>query len=413
MAQLGIRNITKKYDNTEVLKGINLQIRDGEFISLVGPSGCGKSTMLRIISGLEQQTSGSISISGEKIDTKRPKDRDLAMVFQSYALYPHLTVFDNIAVPLRMRQLTTLQRLPLFGRFMSGHKATEMQIDTSVTNVADMLDIQHLLKRKPGQLSGGQRQRVAVGRAMVREPKAFLMDEPLSNLDTKLRVHMRTEIAQLHKRLSTTFIYVTHDQAEAMSMSDRIAVMMDGEILQLDTPSELYNNPNCIRVAEFIGSPKINLLPATISDQNLIVLAGKQLPLLTPELMPGQKIQCGIRSEALEVVSSHPDLLSGIITHIENLGSDYLLHIKIEGSDQHVVVREEPQAAMAIRINDTVGITLPAKGIMLFAKDGARIQTPVKEATHFSLLVNQVEVLTKGDLALSPEAVNQSLNHAC
>ncbi|HHB75708.1 MAG TPA: ABC transporter ATP-binding protein [Desulfobulbus sp.] len=374
MNQVGIRNISKNYGEAQVLRSVNLQIQDGEFISLVGPSGCGKTTLLRIISGLEKQTRGSISIGGRPVDSKPPKDRDIAMVFQSYALYPHLSVFDNIAVPLKMRHLSTIQRLPLFGRFVAGRRATEKEIRKSVNQVTDMLGISHLHNRKPGQLSGGQKQRVAVGRAMVRKPKAFLMDEPLSNLDSKLRVHMRTEIAQLHKRLKTTFIYVTHDQAEAMTMSDRIAVIMDGEILQLDTPSNLYNNPGCIRVAEFIGSPKINILPTTVAEDRRLRVAGKTI-LPDAEFPPGQGMQCGIRPEAMGLAQPQEDLICGKVRYLENLGSDYLIYIAVDGVEQQVIVREAPKIAQSVSINDAVGLVVSPSSLMLFAQDGVRIPT--------------------------------------
>lgn len=212
MAGLSIENITKRFGETEVLKGVSLDIADGEFVSLVGPSGCGKSTLLRIIAGLEEQCSGDIWIGGNSVAGQRAADRNLSMVFQSYALYPHLTVGENIAVPLRMRRLNGLQRLPLVGNFMPGARSVTDGIVRDTTHAAEMLEIGHLVNRKPGQLSGGQRQRVALGRALVREPAAFLLDEPLSNLDAKLRVQTRAEIAQLHRRLAATFIYVTHDQ---------------------------------------------------------------------------------------------------------------------------------------------------------------------------------------------------------
>ena len=237
MAGLSITSVTKRFGETEVLKGVTLDVADSEFVSLVGPSGCGKSTLLRIIAGLEDPTHGKIFIGGEDVTGVRAADRNLSMVFQSYALYPHLTVAENIAVPLRMRSLSASQRLPVIGPFLPGAKDRSAQIASAVNDAAEMLEIGALLDRKPGQLSGGQRQRVALGRALVRNPAAFLLDEPLSNLDAKLRVQTRAEIAQLHRRLNATFVYVTHDQVEAMTMSDRIAVMMDGEILQCDAPS--------------------------------------------------------------------------------------------------------------------------------------------------------------------------------
>ena len=214
MAEIDLRHIEKSYGETAVVKKVSLTIRSGEFLTLVGPSGCGKSTLLRIIAGLEAQDSGEVVVAGRCVDDKRPKERDVAMVFQSYALYPHLSVFDNLALPLRTRRLSFAQRLPLIGRALPGRGGVEAAIRAEVEQAASMLDIAHLLQRKPGQLSGGQRQRVALGRAMVRHPAVFLMDEPLSNLDAKLRVQMRAEITALHRRLGVTFVYVTHDQAE-------------------------------------------------------------------------------------------------------------------------------------------------------------------------------------------------------
>jgi multiple sugar transport system ATP-binding protein len=281
MASVTIREIDKSFGATEVLKSVSLDIEDGEFIVLVGPSGCGKSTLLRIIAGLEKQSGGNIVIGDRVVDDLHASRRDTAMVFQSYALYPHLSVADNISVPLRMRQLSFLQRFPLINHIIPGTKEAKANIDKEVHNVTETLGISELLQRKPGQLSGGQRQRVAVGRAMVRHPQAFLMDEPLSNLDAERRVQMRAEIAELHRRLESTFIYVTHDQSEAMTMADRVAVMMDGELLQVASPKEVYENPSDIRVAEFIGSPKINILPAKVDKTGKISIGGMTLSGIT------------------------------------------------------------------------------------------------------------------------------------
>ena len=274
MAKIELNGVRKTFDQTAILKGIDLTIEDGEFIALIGPSGCGKSTLLRIIAGLEPQSSGEVRIDGVQVDGVRPSARNLAMVFQSYALYPHLSVFDNIAVPLRMRRHSALARMPLIGRLHPERGRTERGIREDVERVAAQLELAALLKRKPGQLSGGQRQRVAVGRAIVRQPVGFLFDEPLSNLDAKLRVHMRAELAQLHRQLKTTFVYVTHDQAEAMTMSSRIAVMIEGNIVQIGTPAEVYENPRDIRVAEFVGSPKINAMPGVIREDRGLEAAG-------------------------------------------------------------------------------------------------------------------------------------------
>ena len=251
MADVKLKNIVKKYPNGFVaVKNFNLEIKDKEFIIFVGPSGCGKSTTLRMIAGLEDISNGELYIDDKLCNTVSPKDRDIAMVFQNYALYPHMTVYDNMAFALKLR------------------KVPKDEIDKKVREAAKILDLEHLLDRKPKALSGGQRQRVAMGRAIVRSPKVFLMDEPLSNLDAKLRVQMRSEISKLHHKLQTTFIYVTHDQTEAMTLGTRIVVLKDGIIQQVDTPQNLYNAPDNLFVAGFIGSPQMNFIDATISKDD-------------------------------------------------------------------------------------------------------------------------------------------------
>lgn len=249
MATVSFKNIGKSYGDLEVVKDFNLEIKDQEFVVLVGPSGCGKSTSLRMLAGLEEITGGDIFIGSTRVNDMPPKDRDIAMVFQNYALYPHMNVYENMAFGLKLR------------------KYSNQEIQQRVQEAAAILGIEHLLQRKPKELSGGQRQRVAIGRAIVREPQAFLMDEPLSNLDAKLRVQMRAELAKLHQRLKTTIIYVTHDQTEAMTMGDRIVVMKDGVIQQVASPQELYQKPVNMFVAGFIGSPSMNFIPCTIKEQ--------------------------------------------------------------------------------------------------------------------------------------------------
>jgi multiple sugar transport system ATP-binding protein len=334
MAQIELSAIRKSFDGTDVLKGIDFRIEDGEFISLVGPSGCGKSTLLRIIAGLEPQNSGQIRIDGLAVDGIRPSARNLAMVFQSYALYPHLSSFDNIAVPLRMRRLSAIERLPLLGALLPTRRAKERLISADIAGIAEQLDITPLLRRKPGQLSGGQRQRVAVGRAMVREPRAFLFDEPLSNLDAKLRVHMRAELAELHRRLKATFVYVTHDQAEAMTMSSRIAVMMAGELIQAGTPAEIYNDPCDIRVAEFVGSPKINILPGRIRKDGGIDVLGTAFKLACAAAPSDCRV--GVRPERIELGAGP---FSGTVVHLENLGAEAFVHLAIEGAGLRLIAR--------------------------------------------------------------------------
>ncbi|AEG57297.1 ABC transporter ATP-binding protein [Sinorhizobium meliloti] len=310
MSAITFDRIRKSYGATQVLRDVSLSIESGEFLTLLGPSGCGKSTLLRILAGLERQDGGSVRIGERLVDDLRPKRRDVAMVFQSYALYPHMTVAGNMAVPLRMRRLNSWQRLPLVGKLLRGTRPTLAEIDSEVSRTAAALGIGHLLARKPGQLSGGQRQRVAVGRAMVREPAVFLMDEPLSNLDAKLRVQMRAEIKELHKRLGVTFIYVTHDQAEAMTLSDRVAVMLDGELLQVAPPRDIYADPHDRRVAEFIGSPKINMLDGAVIERGLMATSGAKLSV--PEsIAPGTKLTVGIRPEAFSLITK-PDTPNGI-----------------------------------------------------------------------------------------------------
>jgi multiple sugar transport system ATP-binding protein len=370
MAEITIAKIGKSFGDTRVLTDVDLSIREGEFLTLVGPSGCGKSTLLRIIAGLEHQDQGSIVIGDQTVDDVAPKDRDLAMVFQSYALYPHLTVAGNMAVPLRMRRQNSLQRLPLIGSLVPGTAETKLGIERDVLHAAKTLGIEELLDRKPGQLSGGQRQRVALGRAMVRQPVAFLMDEPLSNLDAALRLRMRAELVDLHRDLGTTFIYVTHDQAEAMTMSDRIAVMMAGEILQCAPPDEIYNNPADIRVAQFIGAPAINLLPVEIDGDGDVCLFGVEIGLRTNFSRGAVKI--GIRPEAL-TLSSAATPLRGVLRHLENLGAEAFAQIEMPTLDDRVVVRLEPKAARGLRLGDELSLDFDDSAALLFDQSGKRV----------------------------------------
>ncbi|NVN85286.1 MAG: ABC transporter ATP-binding protein [Rhodopseudomonas sp.] len=369
MAAIELSAIRKSFDRTDVLKGIDLKIEPGEFISLVGPSGCGKSTLLRIIAGLETQTSGQVRIDGEAVDGVRPSARNLAMVFQSYALYPHLTVFDNIAVPLRMRRLSAAQRLPLLGRLIPSRHRTERGIREDVERVAALLEISPLLSRKPGQLSGGQRQRVAVGRAIVRQPKAFLFDEPLSNLDAKLRVHMRAEIAQLHRRLKTTFVYVTHDQAEAMTMSGRIAVMIDGHLVQVGKPADVYDNPRDIRVAEFVGSPKINVLPGMVRADRGVEALGRPLELSAAAAAGACRI-C-VRPERIELGGGP---FAGTVTHLENMGAEAFVHVGCDGMVIPLVARIDDPRRLP-EIGAPIGFGFAADAVRAFDASGKRIET--------------------------------------
>jgi len=373
MAEIELRNISKSFGSTEVIKSLDLSVSNGEFITIVGPSGCGKSTLLRIIAGLENQSTGDVEIDGNVVNNTRASERDLAMVFQSYALYPHLTVQQNLMVPLKLRRLSILERFPIIGWLMPNRRSKLGEIVNKVQLASETLQITHLLDRKPGQLSGGQQQRVAVGRAMVREPVAFLMDEPLSNLDAGLRVHMRAEISELHRDLKTTFIYVTHDQAEALTMSDRMAVMMDGEILQLDTPNEIYNNPSNIRVAEFVGSPKINILQGECDEKGNISCFGIKI---TDSIKLAQKgnISVGIRPEHMEMVSSNDkNVFKGKIVYRENLGSDIFLHLTVNEGEQKIIVRSEPSMVINSAIGDSVMIGWDEQKVMVFDVDGKNV----------------------------------------
>jgi len=373
MAEIELRSISKSFGSTEVIKSLDLSISNGEFITIVGPSGCGKSTLLRIIAGLENQSTGDVVIDGNVVNKTRASERDLAMVFQSYALYPHLTVQQNLMVPLKLRRLSFLERFPIIGWFMPNRRSKLDELVSKVQAASETLQITHLLDRKPGQLSGGQQQRVAVGRAMVREPVAFLMDEPLSNLDAGLRVHMRAEISELHRDLKTTFIYVTHDQAEALTMSDRMAVMMDGEILQLDTPHEIYNNPSNIRVAEFVGSPKINILQGEYDEKGNINCFGTKI---TDSIKLAQKgdVSVGIRPEHMELVSSNnKNAFKGEIVYKENLGSDIFLHLTVNEGEQKIIVRSEPSMVINSAVGDQVMIGWDEQKVMVFDVGGKNV----------------------------------------
>ena len=325
MASVTMKNIRKVYDKTVLaVDEFNLDIADKEFVVLVGPSGCGKSTALRMIAGLEEITAGELFIGERKMNAVEPKNRNIAMVFQNYALYPHMTVYENIAFGLRMRKLP------------------RREIDAKVREAAEILEISDLLKRKPKALSGGQRQRVAIGRAIVRSPDVFLMDEPLSNLDAKLRGQMRTELIQLRRRLNTTFVYVTHDQTEAMTLGDRIVVMNQGHIMQIGTPSEVFNRPANLFVAGFIGTPQMNFLNATLETRSgtaAALAAGTRIPLpdgyARPEL-DAKPVILGIRPEHILVRDG--DGIPASVEVRELLGSTVDLHLRVGGEMLEAIV---------------------------------------------------------------------------
>ncbi|MDK1494251.1 ABC transporter ATP-binding protein [Sinorhizobium sp. 7-81] len=342
-----LSKIAKGYGGSQVLRDIDLAINAGEFMTLVGPSGCGKSTLLKILAGLDQADGGSIEIGGRVVNGLRPSQRNIAMVFQSYALYPHMRVRDNLAMPLIMANLPFVARMPVIGGLVPGMSAKRRQINSTVGEVSKSLGMEALLERKPSELSGGQRQRVALGRAMVRQPGVFLMDEPLSNLDAALRTQVRTELVELQRRLNATFLYVTHDQVEAMTMSGKIAIMMDGAIVQVATPAVIYAAPADVRVARFIGSPPINILPAEIGDRGELHLFGESQNLRTG-LMAGDQAQIGIRPEDVTFVAQTHlrgacPYYEGRIRLIENLGNEVILYLMLAGDKQIPVTARLPQ----------------------------------------------------------------------
>jgi sn-glycerol 3-phosphate transport system ATP-binding protein len=320
MADITLKAVKKKYVNHQVIHGVDVNIADGEFIVIVGPSGCGKSTLLRMIAGLELITEGEIAIGGTVVNNLEPKDRDIAMVFQNYALYPHMSVYDNMAYGLRIRGFS------------------KAQIEERVQKAAKILELGNLLQRKPRELSGGQRQRVAMGRAIVREPKAFLFDEPLSNLDAKLRVQMRLEIQKLHRELGTTSIFVTHDQVEAMTLANRMIVMNGGVVEQIGAPMEVYDDPASLFVAGFIGSPAMNFLPGKVAGESLQLGANLSVPLpssLRGKFADGHAVTLGIRPEHLADAPSGG--MPFRIDSVEALGADSLVHGVL--ADAQVIIR--------------------------------------------------------------------------
>ena len=364
MASLSFQHVYKKYDGGVVaVSDFNLEVADKEFVILVGPSGCGKSTTLRMLAGLEDISEGEIYIEDRLINDVLPKDRDIAMVFQNYALYPHMTVRDNMAFSLKLK------------------KMPKEEINRRVTEAAKILEIEHLLERKPKALSGGQRQRVALGRAIVRDPKVFLMDEPLSNLDAKLRVQMRVEITKLHHRLKTTFVYVTHDQTEAMTMGTRIVVMKDGFIQQVDSPTELYDNPINTFVAGFIGMPPMNFINATINVEGSdVYISFENVTVKLPERYAveevmerdGQEVIFGVRPEAITdeatFVTDHPETaFSADVDVVEMLGAETYLYVTVNGA-LPLTCRVDPTTSQST-VGQVVDLAIDTNRIHIFDKD--------------------------------------------
>jgi multiple sugar transport system ATP-binding protein len=351
MARVQLKNIVKKYPNSDVatVKNLNLDIQDREFLVLVGPSGCGKSTTLRMVAGLEEISDGQLLIGDRVVNDVHPKDRDIAMVFQNYALYPHMSIYENMAFGLKLR------------------KMPKAEIDQRVREAAKTLDIEHLLDRKPKALSGGQRQRVALGRAIVREPQVFLMDEPLSNLDAKLRVQMRAEIAKLHQRLQTTVIYVTHDQTEAMTMGDRIVVMKDGIIQQVGTPQDIYNHPQNVFVASFIGSPSMNFIKGSLVEEGGAIyfraagfnvrLPEGRYSVIREQGVIGKQVILGIRPESVSdeemMLTTFPDsIVNAEVEVVELLGAESYLYLNVAGQSltARVAARSDIKPRTQVRL---------------------------------------------------------------
>lgn len=360
MASIRFENVTKNYGDVEVIKGIDIEIYDGEFVVFVGPSGCGKSTLLRMLAGLETADSGSMYIGDVKVNNVAPKKRNIAMVFQNYALYPHMNVAENIGFGLKLRGISKKERAQ------------------AVVEAAILLGIEPLLDRKPKHLSGGQRQRVAMGRAIVRKPEVFLMDEPLSNLDAKLRNQMRVEIKRLQRRFKTTTIFVTHDQVEAMTLADRIAVVNDGGIQQLGSPFELYNNPVNKFVAGFLGSPSINFIPAEVCDGNQLVMPDGKSICLMPIQMEALKdcrgVEIGIRPEKIKISkdsiseSETVNSWTGDVTLVESLGGEMLVYVSYCGLELAI----KTDNVLPLSEGEKIALSFNVADIHLFAEDGGQ-----------------------------------------
>ena len=352
-----MRQLSKRFGANRILNNLSFEIAEGEFCILLGPSGCGKSTVLRIIAGLEQPTEGSVIIDGEPVDHLAPRDRDIAFVFQSYALYPHMTVFENLAFSLRLRRAATTE------------------IESRVRDAAQLLEIDTLLERRPQELSGGQRQRVALGRAIVRHPKIFLFDEPLSNLDATLRASMRLELARLHRRLRTTIVYVTHDQAEALTLGEKIIVLNQGNIQQIASPSEIYHRPANLLVARFVGSPQMNLLEGRMDETGGFFHCDKlRLDLAALFASPlskfaGQVLTLGIRPEDLEPTRDRQNWLRGEVELVEDLGSDRFVHLKCG----HLDMVARTGRDLALGQGEEIGLKAISSQIHFF-QNGSRVE---------------------------------------
>jgi len=356
MASLSVRNLSKSFGRTKVLEDVSFDVKDGEFCVLLGPSGCGKSTLLRLIAGLESSSSGTISIGSRQVDRLAPGERDVAFVFQNYALYPHLTAFENLAFSLRLRHVS------------------KEEIRTRVLETAKLLEIEDRLQQKPHELSGGQRQRVAVGRAIIRRPQIFLFDEPLSNLDATLRANMRIELARLHEKLGSTVVYVTHDQTEALTLGQNILILNEGAVQQTGTPSEIYHRPANTFVAGFVGSPRMNLIEGQIETNGEVFSSGTvrlDLSGTSPHLKrtyAGRPVTLGIRPENLDPIEPSASSIAGQIDIIEDLGADRFVHLRCGTID--LVARVDSK--LRLKRGETLHLKVPADRLHLFF-DGKRI----------------------------------------
>nr|WP_131667890.1 sn-glycerol-3-phosphate ABC transporter ATP-binding protein UgpC [Psychrobacter pygoscelis] len=400
MATLELNNLSKTYPNGyQAIKAADLSIDSGEFVVIVGPSGCGKSTLLRMVAGLESITGGDLVLEGKRVNDLSPSERDIAMVFQNYALYPHMTVFDNMAYGLKIR------------------KMDNAEIRERVEQTAEILGLDHLLERKPKQLSGGQRQRVAMGRAIVRQPKLFLFDEPLSNLDAKLRVQMRLEMQSIHKRLGITSLYVTHDQVEAMTLAQRIVILNGGNVEQVGTPDEIYNQPATTFVAEFIGSPPMNLLPVTLNTADEVMLEGQNTPLVldnasallhsanTHQVAMNSPVWLGVRPEQLHLIAednsapqpSKQVRFTAQIEMKELLGAEVLMYLTLQS--QTIILRcASDEVAASYRVGDSCCVGFDDAAIYWFDKETgknlatyANLATDSQSMTHLKLVTTPQE----------------------
>jgi len=362
MSSIQLENVRKTFGDVDVIHGVDIDIEDGEFVVFVGPSGCGKSTLLRLIAGLEEITAGELKIAGDVVNNLSPKDRGIAMVFQSYALYPHMTVYKNMAFGMKMA------------------RSDKAEIDRRVRDAAKILQLDQLLDRRPAQLSGGQRQRVAIGRAIVRDPKVFLFDEPLSNLDAALRVQTRIEIAKLHQDLASTIVYVTHDQVEAMTLADKIVVLNGGNVEQIGKPLDLYNHPSNLFVAGFIGSPKMNFVNGTVTqvrETGLSIDLGEsddlQLDCVPDSVAVGDRVTLGARPEHMDEGEGGALTLRGLVDVVEHLGDVSYLYITLPGGANVTVSSPGTSSAAG---GEQISISAPDAAVHVFASDGTALRRP-------------------------------------